>query len=875
MTDLLPKEDGNCSPVECNDSSAASGRRERRKLAYPRTGSTHLRPVTMTTPKRLDHLVLMGRKDVIKAINDEQNNCFEEYAERELSSEPPTLVCDHQYLTREISQSIPRQVSKVRPNSCPLQRTNENYFLMNTANRPHSAQQNGAVLRKFAMSAGFVLPSRTGSTNSNRSKGSIQNGRNSALLDEALSRVRNESRTRRLKRMGQEERKEMLKKHHPSCKTAEYLVKWLQEKRKTDEDLDLIAYKKAQARRKFRRVIRLVWLLCSYKIRMKKLSLEKTIQTATELHFHTLYNSKEAEEIAFNKAWFQKGPKEFSRVPNWAKDIIQKPTLQRTDGELRQLHALLRGLRSFDKFTHTIQMAMCKSFSYEIIEPRRVILRKGHIGQNFYFIYSGSVFVNTEERHPVTGKIFTKTEAVLARGDSFGELALLRDIKRTATISSRDTCELLVVDREIFSEICPRIFDQELETKVQFLGNLSIFHKYWSVESLKSLCAESQIQEFKTNRVVTADCMEDDSVYICMEGRCRILKYLLLDDVCVDEEDSCREEIVDLAILLTEQTMEKKMFKREDFKDERKARIDQKNNMLSAMHLEYADRPYAKGEVEVAELDESGNAVLKESSTPNASSMIDRDSLISNMSLSSFMKIQTRKMGKRDLVYLDVGVLKASQIFNLEEILNPTLEKKGLILVSNGANLIRIKRPLLLKLASSEAMEFARNIASQYSYPSQRVLENSYGEHSRWEEYKRGVVYDTLTSAGKDLSISDQERRRIRSNMRSRDNRLKSTLERQQQDMQMLTLCSDDDSAEKRRSSRLWTRFEDYLDEDNPAERPSTSGQYDSEFMVPLRGGGFLRRQNSLLVKEIIKPKVLLPSNANIVVDPVTQVRFN
>lgn len=53
------------------------------------------------------------------------------------------------------------------------------------------------------------------------------------------------------------------------------------------------------------------------------------------------------------------------------------------------------------------------------MEPGRVILRRGHVGINFYFIYSGSVFVNVEEVN-TRGDHFEKTETVLVRGDSFG-----------------------------------------------------------------------------------------------------------------------------------------------------------------------------------------------------------------------------------------------------------------------------------------------------------------------------------------------------------------------------------------------------------------------------------------------------------------------
>ena len=53
------------------------------------------------------------------------------------------------------------------------------------------------------------------------------------------------------------------------------------------------------------------------------------------------------------------------------------------------------------------------------VHSQRIVIREGHIGQNFYFVYSGSVFVNVTESSP-DGKPFVKTEAVLSKGDSFG-----------------------------------------------------------------------------------------------------------------------------------------------------------------------------------------------------------------------------------------------------------------------------------------------------------------------------------------------------------------------------------------------------------------------------------------------------------------------
>ena len=53
------------------------------------------------------------------------------------------------------------------------------------------------------------------------------------------------------------------------------------------------------------------------------------------------------------------------------------------------------------------------------IKSGRVVLRQGHVGQNFYFLFNGSVFVNIDDVD-AKGNKFSKTEAVLGRGDSFG-----------------------------------------------------------------------------------------------------------------------------------------------------------------------------------------------------------------------------------------------------------------------------------------------------------------------------------------------------------------------------------------------------------------------------------------------------------------------
>jgi hypothetical protein len=69
----------------------------------------------------------------------------------------------------------------------------------------------------------------------------------------------------------------------------------------------------SQARKRFIHAIRLVQ--CSVRLLriMVEVSAALTVQTATELQWHTLHNSSEAQKLVFNKSLFSRDRVRFSR----------------------------------------------------------------------------------------------------------------------------------------------------------------------------------------------------------------------------------------------------------------------------------------------------------------------------------------------------------------------------------------------------------------------------------------------------------------------------------------------------------------------------------------------------------------------------------
>ena len=161
----------------------------------------------------------------------------------------------------------------------------------------------------------------------------------------------------------------------------------------------------------------------------------------------------------------------------------------------------------------------CQALVYETYTSGQFVFHQGDEGNKFYIMLEGicGVLITTDR-----GSQEVRT---YERGDSFGELALLKNQPRAAGILCKTQCHFAVLHREDYSRTVQRLHRKKLEEKVDFLLSQPMF-KCWTKGSMTKLSYYFFERTFLRKQLVYKAGDSSNELYLIRLGEFRLLKEL-------------------------------------------------------------------------------------------------------------------------------------------------------------------------------------------------------------------------------------------------------------------------------------------------------------------------------------------------------------
>ncbi|CAG9316510.1 unnamed protein product [Blepharisma stoltei] len=206
--------------------------------------------------------------------------------------------------------------------------------------------------------------------------------------------------------------------------------------------------------------------------------------------------------------------------------ILNSPPPSRTLNTLKTLMFVTKDIPFFTKikqeYNEDAHKNCCQYMCYFFSKKGEFVINAGEYGDTFYIILQGVVKVLVPTSSP--GQPDTLIEvATLEAGSAFGELALLKNQPRAASIICTEDCHFATLSKEPYLRILGKLTAQKLDELVSFLSKLPVFSS-WTAKSLVNLSYYFTQVKFTRNQVIYSEGDPPACAYIIREGEVQLTR---------------------------------------------------------------------------------------------------------------------------------------------------------------------------------------------------------------------------------------------------------------------------------------------------------------------------------------------------------------
>jgi|EP00945_MAST-04E_sp_MAST-4E-sp1_P007151 cAMP-dependent protein kinase regulator len=198
-------------------------------------------------------------------------------------------------------------------------------------------------------------------------------------------------------------------------------------------------------------------------------------------------------------------------------DDFTPTKIEKTNDQRERLLAILTSNKFFSKLEAEQREMMADALAPITKSDGDVIIQQGDAGDNFYILDEGIADVYVSKNGGEEEKVFTYEEG---SGAAFGELALLYNAPRAATVKAVGAVKLWALDQDTFRYSMQAATTAFREQNAKWISNIPLLSELTETERL-TIADAMQVVSLAAGEQVIKQGDTGDNFYIVRSGQCK------------------------------------------------------------------------------------------------------------------------------------------------------------------------------------------------------------------------------------------------------------------------------------------------------------------------------------------------------------------
>ncbi|KAL8275995.1 hypothetical protein Esti_000111 [Eimeria stiedai] len=199
------------------------------------------------------------------------------------------------------------------------------------------------------------------------------------------------------------------------------------------------------------------------------------------------------------------------------------PVHEKTPEQKKRIQEILENSFLFSSLDVEDEEVVLKAFEEEMVLKGERLIEQGADGDRLYLIEEGEAAVYKETVDEQTGQRQSQQVNTMKAGDTVGELALMYNAPRAATVVAASDLKLWSLDRETFTRIVRdaaakkrELYEESLK-EVALLKDVDPYERSKIADALKT-------QDYEAGDEIIREGWEGDTFYLLLNGEAEAIK---------------------------------------------------------------------------------------------------------------------------------------------------------------------------------------------------------------------------------------------------------------------------------------------------------------------------------------------------------------